>query len=239
MKEKIKCPICERDLEYTTNGHYKTLSEHVCNPNGTPSLKAGYTCSYKYCIANNLGAIWIESGEMYMKPPDGVGWVVAHNIMEKCSKDGNYHAINSWNRHYDLGTKLVEKRTRTLDLGKFKIDFIPKTYGHKYDESKCYMPRRWGWNFQYWRRSEHGYTSIMPISRMVIFSINQFNQKYKQILYNPEKNKNTIKEAIEYARGYRFGQSDERLYVKVSSFLINIFYPAKVKNLKKFEKLLI
>jgi hypothetical protein len=234
--KKLLCPICERPLEITTKGHYETLSEHVSSPNDTPSLKEGYTCTYEYCIANNLGATWIESGELYMHPPDGVAWTVAHDIMKKCSNDGDYHAIGSWERYYSLGKSAVDRKTKSIKLGKFKVKIIPKTYGYNAGDEKQYMPRKWGWNFEYWKRSHDGmgYTHISPIYRMVKFCIKQFNYNYSSFMKTG--NKNSLKKAMDYVNGYNFGRKDDRLYVKISSFLIKTLYPIKVKTLKKFEK---
>lgn len=234
MTKELKCPVCERALERTTEGHFQTLSEHVSDPNRTPSLKPGYTCPYKYCAANNLGATWIESGELYMSPPDGIAWTVAHDILKKCSNDNDYHAINSWERYYNLGLTAVKRKTKSIRIGRYKIKIIPKTYGYSYSDEKRYMPRRWGWTFEYWKREKNtkgSYIGIIPISRMVNFSIREFNRNYKR--YKATNDKQMLLNAVEYALGYRFGRKDDRLYVKISSFLIKTFYPIKVKKLMK------
>mgnify|MGYP003451402751 CR=1 FL=1 len=60
----MKCPKCKDDLHITGEDHLQTLSEHVCDPNGTPSLKAVYQCVNTNCKCFRAFA-WNSDGEFY------------------------------------------------------------------------------------------------------------------------------------------------------------------------------
>jgi hypothetical protein len=45
-----------------------------------------------------------------------------------------------------------------------------------------------------------------------------------------------IKEALEYATGYRWGHKDDRSFAQISKFIIQIFMPNQVKIIKGLAK---
>ena len=58
------CPICRTELIVTGQERLETLSEHVCDPNGEPSLKDKYECPNRECVA--FGELcWNDWGERY------------------------------------------------------------------------------------------------------------------------------------------------------------------------------
>jgi hypothetical protein len=74
---------------------------------------------------------------------------------------------------------------------------------------------------------------------MVSHYLRSFNSAYNSALYNPQANRMQIKDALEYAMGYRWGHKDNRAFAKISSFIIRWFMSAKVNiivNLAKQEK---
>ncbi len=60
----MKCPKCKHELEVTRQERLETLGEHVCDPNGTPSLKDLYQCVNIKCKCfrafgwNTWGFLW-------------------------------------------------------------------------------------------------------------------------------------------------------------------------------------
>lgn len=231
MKSKIKCPCCQKDLEITHRERYEDLGEHVCDPNGTPSLKDGYQCMNKYCIANNLNCSWIEDGDIYIDPPKEISWSVAHRTIEKISVSGMYWALNSWNHYYGLGKKKTEKRTIKINLIKWKINIIPKENGWDYPEEKRYNPSWWRYKFEIWKKAgEHSYVNIIPVHMMVIYCIKKFNRNYK--LWKKNHNDHVLKELKDeiYCKT-SWGEKDDRFYAKISSFLINLLYYRRCRKI--------
>lgn len=58
------CPICRTELVVTGQDRLETLSEHVCDPNGTPSMKDKYECPNSSCKAFGV-LCWNDWGERY------------------------------------------------------------------------------------------------------------------------------------------------------------------------------
>lgn len=241
MKDQsIYCPVCKSKLEITHRGRYEDLSEHVSNPNGTPSMKDGYQClNVDWCDASHLNFTWILDGDCYAKPPDGVSWSEANKRLKEASVSGMEFALNSWNHYYNLGKKKIEDRKKSFRIGKYKIDIKPKEKGYKYPDHKQYMPSTFRWRCEIWEASENRngcYTSVIPTHRMVSHCIRTFNSSYKSAIYNPERNKNSIKECMDRINCTQWGTKDDRVFAKISSFLIRIMYPVKCARIKDLAK---
>jgi len=235
-KVSIHCPICKSKLEVTHRGRYEDLSEHVSNPNGTPSMKDGYQCTnVDWCEASYLNFTWIADGDCFTNPPEGVGCSEANQRLRKLSVSGMEFALNSWNHYYNLGKKKIEERKKTFNIGRYRIEIEPKQKGYKYPEHKQYMPSTFRWRCQIWKKSgdnDHSYTSVTPTHTMVSYCIRKFNSSHKSAIYNPEKNKNSIKECMDRINCTHWGTKDDRTFAKISSFLIRVMYPRKCKKIK-------
>jgi hypothetical protein len=184
-------------------------------------MKAGYQClNVDWCEASHLNFTWIQDGDCYTKPPEGVSWSDANRRLKEASVSGMEFALNSWNHYYNLGKKKIEERKKSFRIGKYKIDIKPKEKGYKYPDHKQYMPSTFRWEYQIWKKSENmsGYTSIVPTHRMVSHCIRTFNSSYKSAIYNPEKNKNSIKECMDRINCTHWGTKDDRTFAKISSF---------------------
>jgi hypothetical protein len=229
--KKLKCPCCEKDLEVTHKERYQDLGEHVCSPNSIPSMKNGYQCLNKYCIANNLNCSWIEDGEIYIDPPKEISWSVAHRTIENCSVSGMYWALNSWNHYYQLGKKKTENRTIKIDLIKWKFNIIPKEKGWNYEEHERYNPSFWRYKLEIWKKTgDHTYVNVIPIPKMVIFCIKQFNRNYKS--WKKSGSKYALNECLnEIQCKTSWGKKDDRTYARISSFLVNLLYRRKCNEL--------
>lgn len=60
LKGIMRCPYCLRELVESTRRVYETLSDHVCDPNGTPPERASYICQ---C---SPGIFYGEHGDVYV-----------------------------------------------------------------------------------------------------------------------------------------------------------------------------
>lgn len=242
MKEgEIYCPVCKSKLEITHRDRYQDLSEHVSNPNGKPSMKDGYQClNVDWCEASNLNFTWIQDGDCYTKPPEDVSWADANRRLKSASVSGMEFALNSWNHYYHLGKKKIEERKKSFRLGKYKIDIEPKEKGHKYPTHKQYMPSTFRWKYQLWKETEGKgegyYTSITPNHRMVLYCIRSFKSSYRSAMYNPERNKNSIKECMYRIECISCGSKDDRLFAKIASFLIRTLYPRKCRAIRNLSE---
>jgi len=57
------CPICKTTLVPGSQKKYETLADHVCNPNGSPSLRDTFNCPNESCEACKDGIFWADDGE--------------------------------------------------------------------------------------------------------------------------------------------------------------------------------
>jgi hypothetical protein len=217
----MKCPCCKSELVFTHEGRYEDLGEHVCNPNGTPSMKRAYQCLNEKCVAHQVNASWIEDGEIFINPPENIGWSEAHRMVESASTTGTYYAIDSWNHHYELGKRAIKAGTRSFEIGKWKVNIIPKEKGWDYSEDQRHQPHSWKKKFEYWKKSEdgHGYVNVIPDIRMVRFCIRKFKNNYNE--WKRTGADRPLKECVnEILCQTSWGSPDDRRYAKISSFLI-------------------
>ena len=238
--EDLFCPVCRTKLVITHRGRYEDLAEHVSDPNGTPSMKDGYQCTnVDWCEASYLNFTWISDGDCFSDPPEGVSFSEASSRLKKSSVSGMEFALNSWNHYYNYGKEKIKERRIEFNIGKFRIAVEPKEKGHRYPLNKQYMPSTFRWRYEIWKKSEDSpgcYTSIILLHRMVLHSLRSFRMSYRSAIHNPKANKNSIKECVQYIDGVRWGRIDDRLFVKVSSFLIKILYPGKCRTIRKMVK---
>lgn len=237
----MRCPCCEKPLQVTHRERYQDLSEHVSSPNRDPSMKDGYQCMNEYCIANNLRCTWISDGEIFIDPPKGISWTVAHRTIEKFSVSGMYYSLDSWMHHYESGKKEIKKRSKVINAFNFRIEIEPKTKGWKYPENQMYRPSLFRYNFRFWKKTgDHSYSLIIPDTKMIRFIVKQFNNSYNRAIeYNDDR-------SLEKCFEYLFGSTSvnppaEKRYEKISRLILSIFYQEKKKNIvslyqKKFLK---
>jgi hypothetical protein len=216
---------------FTHEGRYEDLSEHVSNPNGTPSMKKAYQCPTEDCVSYKVNASWIEDGEIFIDPPENIGWSEAHRMVESASTTGTYYAIDSWNHHYELGKRAVKAKTIKINLGKWKINIIPREKGWNYPEDQRHQPHPWKRRFEYWKKSsDYGYTNVIPDLRMVRFCIGKFNRNYQE--WKETGSDRALKECMnEILCQTSWGTPDDRRYAKISSFIVKYFYAGKSREL--------
>lgn len=224
----MRCPCCEKSLKVTHRDRYQDLSDHVSNPNGEPPMKNGYQCMNEYCIANNLRCVWIESGEIFIHPPNGIKWDIAHRVIEKFSVSGLDCALDSWMHHYELGKLQISKRKKTFNIFKFRVEIEPHEKGWKYPEDQRYQPSSWRYKFTFWKKtSDHGYSLIVPDIKMVRFVMKEFKNSYKRVIEHEDDYH------LEKCFRYLFGKenSKETRYEKIARWILAIFYQEEKKNI--------
>jgi len=236
-KNNLLCPCCNSKLVYTHSDRYQDLSEHVSQPNREPSIKAAFQCPKDDCIAHQCEVSWIEDGDCYTgKRPKDISYSLLNNSLE--ARFGNSFAVNSWNWHYQRGKDAIKARTREYRFGKYRVVVSPKEKGYKYPTETQYQPRKIGWKFEWWKKGtdEGCWSHLTPTHRMVRHYLRSFKSSYKSACYNPTQNRSSIKDALEYATGYRWGSKDDRSFARISAFIIQTFHPIKVKTLLEIAK---
>ena len=223
---KLHCPFCKGDLVVTHQDRYQDLSEHVSDPNGTPSMKDGYDCLNEECLAFGTHT-WIEDGDYYSRRPKDITYQEWDELRKSQSGTDEYFAIGSWQYHYHLGKTAIKKASFRINLHWYKFEFEPKEKGLDYPEEIQYMPNLWKWKMSIWKKaSDYGYTNLIPFHRMVGFAIRQFKAAYRN--WSETGSKYSLEEAYRYAMGYSWGNHpDERLYVKTAKWIIQNFHSKK------------
>jgi hypothetical protein len=227
----MRCPCCEKPLEVTHRERHQDLSEHVSSPNRDPSMKNGYQCMNEYFIANNLRCTWIDDGEIYIDPPKCINWSVAHRTIEKSSVSGMYYALDSWMHYYESGKNEIKRRTKVINAFNYRVEIEPKAKGWKYPEDQRYHPSLFRYNFRFWKKTgEHSYSLIVPVLRMIRFTIKEFNNSYKRVIeHNDDR---SLEKCFEYLFGkVTTNPLPEKRYMKISRLILSIFYQEKKKNI--------
>ncbi len=233
MKNKLKCPCCDTVLVATHQDHYQDLSEHVCNPNGKPSLKTGYQCTNINCIAYVCDVSWIEDGDCFFgKRPEKISYRELSDALK--AKHGTSFAVNSWNYHYELGKQAIKRKTWKINLHLYKFVFSPKEKGWNYELEERHQPNMWKWKVEIWKKTDdHYYTNVIPFWRMTAFNMRQFRNAYKNWKENGAKSSLKFAYCTAHSLEEWRMSKDTRFYSKLSSFLIQVFQPNKVKELNK------
>jgi hypothetical protein len=233
--KELQCPICSSTLEITHQERYEDLSDHVCNPNGTPSLKDGYQCPNENCLAHQLHASWISDGGMYIdssKLAPGITWTEAHRTIEQLSQSGMYYALNSWEHHYNVGKAAIAARKKTFKLGNYKLKVEPREKGYNYPLELQYLPKKFSYRFEWWKKDGDGYVNIMPTHRMVSYYLREFNVAYKNLMNTDKPKVEDLKKCLGYIDCIHYNYKDDRSFAKISAFLIKTIYPYKVHKVR-------
>jgi hypothetical protein len=226
MSEKLYCPFCKGELKVTHQDRYQDLCEHVSDPNGTPSLKDGYDCLNEECIAFGTHT-WIVDGDYFSKRPDGITYREWDALREQKAGSSNFHAIGSFQYHYERGKQAIKKREFKINLHWYKLVFRPKEKGWDYPEAERHMPSIWRWEMEIWKKTEdHSHITLIPIHRMVIYKISEFNRTYKH--WKETGSRSSLQEAYKDCMGLDyFHKPDGRAYVKISRFIISLLHRKK------------
>lgn len=227
----MRCPCCEKELIVTHRDRYQDHSEHVASPNSTPSMKDGYQCLDQYCIANNLGATWIEDGEIYMDTPDGIKITVAHRVIEKMSVSGMYWALDSWNHSYQGMIRDQKAKTFSVKFNKHKFTFVPN-FTTDWDKNPTeYTIKPFSWKIEWWKKDDHDtgcYSYVTPVFRTIRWRIGDFKRSVEKM-----HSEQSALDLMYYIQGKeKFGG-----ITKTSKFIgwwIRVFHKNKVIKVREF-----
>ena len=110
-ENKMKCPCCKKELIIGGQKRLETLSEHVFDPNGNPSLKDFYICNNFLCDCSALRVMWDQWGGFYA----GKNWKEAQDIKFIDNNDGAFGSF---------------ERKLNVETGKHDEEFyFPKVFG--------------------------------------------------------------------------------------------------------------
>lgn len=87
----MNCPICKTPLSVVGQKRLETLSEHVCDPNGTPSLKDVYSCNNPSCSVSSKKPMWSEEGEYF-------GFEYSDDMNSSIALECRKGPLGSWER---------------------------------------------------------------------------------------------------------------------------------------------
>jgi hypothetical protein len=196
-------------------------------------MKRAYQCTNTECVAHQVNASWIEYGEIFINPPENIGWIEAHRMVEAASTTGTYYAIDSWHHHYELGKRAIKAKRKEWSFGKWKIVMEPKDCGWDAPEHLRHQPHPWKRKFEYWKKEVdgHGYVNVIPDFRMVRFCIRKFNDNYRE--WKRTGGERPLKECVnEILCQTSWGTPDDRRYAKISSFLVKyVLYGNKANEI--------
>lgn len=240
----ILCPCCLSPLVVTHRDRYQDMSEHVSNPNGTPSMKDGYQClNHDWCFASKYNCTWLEDGDFFCgTPPGGMNYIDIRDILDRHWKfPTKTLAVNSWNFFYRLGEIEKKKRIKTFSLGKYTFRFVPREKGYKYPVNEQYMPRNFSYKMEILKATSDGcYTVMISDYRMIKHTISDFNTNYHDefnTIGSSYGGTYLIDKCMEAIRCSTItGYKDRRRFKIISMFLIKILFPCKVRRIKNLAK---
>jgi hypothetical protein len=220
----ILCPVCLSKLIVTYQARYEGIEDRIGNYE--PSLKDGYVCmNVDWCCAANINCSWTSDGDLFMSYGTDQG-LLRKKFKESYKKYSKGFAINSWNYYYNVGKEKIKEKTKKICIGKYRFNFIPNSYGYKYPDNKQYLPKRFSYKIEIWKKTdEMSYTQIIPDIRMIRYLLGNFNRAYR--------NDFNLSEALCIAKGLDSYTlvSDNRRYVKLTSLIIKVLYFWKYQRL--------
>ena len=228
----IKCPCCLSDLVVTHQDRYETLTEHV--EGREPSLKDGYQCPNEKCKAYEMNGVWIEEGDFWIKePPAGMNFSEAEAEVERHSFTGKTNAINSFSDGYERYREDKEKRTITLNLYWFIVQFVPK-----YERvNGTYEWKRTGvWKRSIMKRTDGRYLHYMTFWDIYYFELGNYKNSIHKALAG---NRDDIEVILKMARNEGLRRKrDKRFWWMIARYFICWIYNREsTKTIIRREKL--
>ena len=228
----MKCPSCESELVVIGQARLETICEHVCDPNGIPSMKNEYKCSNISCDTHLLNISWNKEGELYCGVYDS-----NIDICYIGDNDGPFGTI-SRRFNVELYKNGVKDKTELFEVFGYKF-----TIRHKYtaDEDGNVLSK--GYKLEIWRRDKEGryYTSWTSGFMMIFYKIRRFNQDWK-FLKDVMTDKTRIYEPSVYSRMIEsveghYTSYDKRWWSLFSIWIMkNLFWYRRYK-INRYKKL--
>lgn len=180
----MMCPKCYSSLIPREQKRVQSLSEHVCDPNGEPSMKQLYGCLNKDCACYIDNIRWTIDGERYGGKYD---------IDYKFEGDNDAPFGTIWRR---INAEHKEKLVLNVNL-----------YFIKWRIKEKYIANEWGttlkryWKLETFMRKENGlYAYYHSGIHMLIYCIGCINRLCEAIKENPDTtwHKKELNEHAEY-----------------------------------------
>lgn len=145
----MKCPNCKTELEVTGQERLETLSEHVSNPNGTPSLKNLWQCVNTDCKCFRAFG-WNDDGEFYSGD-------YYSRVREVFRRDESMSAIGSFSRKLDVEvSKMGLPKRKYLHPAWMLWFFQPFIEWHGIADEDGNILKRW-FTIEILRKDKSGY----------------------------------------------------------------------------------
>lgn len=234
MKAPIGCSVCGAELKVTTCGRYESLDEHVSDPNGTPTLKDGYTCSMQTCLANMYGAVWTADGEVYMNPPDHLGHSEAYDKLKYFSADDLVEARNSWCRSYE--EMLLKQKRNTLNVKLYFLWIeIEPTYVNVSKDEYVWKVKNYKWRWMT-RRAKGFYESFSPIWDILRYKNWEFKMKYRSAISGGSKSDlQDLMSIYDDTMTWSSNRKENRFWYRVANWLLRTWYQREFMLLNTLE----
>lgn len=160
------CPACRTRLIVTGQARLETLSEHVCDPNGTPSMKDKYECPNVTCATQGQDC-WDEWGGHYCED------------FRKKTKfiEDNAGPFGSIERKINVEVYKKDENFDLLKLGRFRFHL---KYNYEANEDGQVLSRKR--KVEMWVKDKDGIGEVLYISglRMFFHRIGEFHRALKR-----------------------------------------------------------
>jgi len=220
----MKCPCCKSELIVTGQERIEDISEHVCDPNGTPSLKDVYTCSNGDCPTIGI-CQWIPSGELCTNGGKYDEFKKIKFINSNTGPFGSY----SRKSNVEIYKDGLKKKSKEITLFNRIQFFYEYNYTSNEDGDVLSTSKRLKMilrNGDLWVYGSFPWETIYYI-------FNSFNRCLKR--YEKDKDNEYIKKEL-YKDFYVSFKSEKRIIYRFCRFLLRILHWRLHKELKEFYK---
>ena len=185
---QMECPICRTKL-VLGNGtkRYETLSDHVCDPNGTIPERPYFECPNEKC-AIYKNSFFDEQGEFYTNLPlkemcKAFNHTIEDYLHYQRNKNTCHAAYNSFGRKCWFETTYKEQ-TKHFFIGKFKYGFY-LYFQMKADRYGNIIQRKP--KIQLLKKEDDGIGVIhyIPGIHMFFYDLKETKRKYNTLFKNP------------------------------------------------------
>jgi hypothetical protein len=201
------CPCCKSELIPNGMKPLETLEEHVCDPNGIPSMKMSYRCSETDCDTNTSEICWDETGGLYSK-----SYASSRDVK---FIDNNDAPFGTFGRQMNVEIDRNDRKNLfTVPYWPMKGWSCYREYNYKSNEDGDILGRKSKYS---WVRPDNvvhtwGWTMIM-------FSLNSIYRNWKSLGEDPSREWD--KEELEKYEE-RLSWSKVEWWRKVSAFVANL-----------------
>jgi hypothetical protein len=219
ISKKMKCSICEQELKPLDgkwDATHQDTNDHVCNPNGSPSLKIIFVCRNIDCIACQAEVHWDNDGEYYgSQLKDWKNFRLDNDIF----KDKLLSAIGSFSRKLEVE---IYKHDEDKYLPKIKTPLgnfqIKVTYKYKANEEGKILSRKRKLEYLVGKPNDILMQYWIPGISMFTYSIGEHIKEYNNYKrFLKEGNEKGAKFALDLFKSNLVIPAGEKRWWKISS----------------------